>query len=162
MLLEIQQRSCASDLSLLVEDAEACGVDDIPAEYWKALCSREDAAELVLELCNACWREKSIPHEWHVARVASIFKKGDPTILENYRPIAVLPILYKLFSRVLLERIKLALSQAQSVDQAGFKSGFSCDDHIFRRVTTNTLHARAARSEPSPVSVASLLNAVTA
>ena len=50
--------------------------------------------------------------------------------MENYRPISILPILYKLFSRMILERIKLVLAQAQSVDQAGFKSGFSCDDHL--------------------------------
>ena len=44
----------------------------------------------------------------------------------NYRPISILPILYKLFSRVLDARLKVLLSKTQSVDQAGFKKGFGC------------------------------------
>ena len=45
--------------------------------------------------------------------------------------IAVLSILYKLFSKVIHGRIQTALVQAQSVDQAGFRSGFCCEDHLF-------------------------------
>ena len=50
---------------------------------------------------------------------------------ENYRPIAVIPILYKLFSKMLCARVKGQLEMQQSVDQAGFRSGFSCDDQLF-------------------------------
>eukprot|EP00973_Karenia_brevis_P069286 9634425-Karenia_brevis.AAC.1 len=42
----------------------------------------------------------------------------------------MLPILYKLFSRVLFSRIREQLDRAQSVDQAGFRSGFSCEDNL--------------------------------
>ena len=51
--------------------------------------------------------------------------------LENYRPISILPILLKLFSRVLCARIANILSKAQTLDQAGFRPGYSCDDHLF-------------------------------
>jgi hypothetical protein len=60
-----------------------------------------------------------------------IFKKGDVQMAENCRPIAILPILYKLFSKVLLARVSVGLDAEQSCDQAGFRSGFSCDDHLF-------------------------------
>ena len=60
-----------------------------------------------------------------------LFKKGDQQALENYRPISILPILLKLFSRVIHARINSNLDAAQSVDQAGFRSGFACDDHLF-------------------------------
>ena len=36
----------------------------------------------------------------------AIFKKGDASQPGNYHPIAVLPVLYKLYARVLLSRIK--------------------------------------------------------
>jgi hypothetical protein len=39
--------------------------------------------------------------------------------------------LYKVFSKVLCGRIKEQLIAQQSHDQAGFRPGFSCDDHLF-------------------------------
>eukprot|EP00973_Karenia_brevis_P060162 8371484-Karenia_brevis.AAC.1 len=52
----------------------------------------------------------------------------------NYRPITLLPIMYKLFSRILRARVQQVLEEAQSPDQAGFRSGYSCDDHLLTMV----------------------------
>ena len=71
------------------------------------------------------------PEAWKESRITVIFKKGDEHKAENYRPITLLPVLYKLFSRMLHARIKSVLEAAQSVDQAGFRSGFACSDHLF-------------------------------
>ena len=60
-----------------------------------------------------------------------LLKKGNPQLPDNYRPIAIIPMLYKLFSKILHARVKHILVAAQSVDQAGFRPGFSCDDHLF-------------------------------
>jgi hypothetical protein len=49
---------------------------------------------------------------------------------ENYRPITLLPILYKLFSRMTRSRISSFLEKAQCPDQAGFRSGFGVEDHL--------------------------------
>ena len=75
--------------------------------------------------------ESEVPAYWKETRLKVIHKKGDQQNPENYRPIAVLPILYKLFSRILCSRVTGFLLTAQSVDQAGFRPGFSCDDHLF-------------------------------
>ena len=71
------------------------------------------------------------PKDWLMTRLRVLFKKGDAASLENYRPVAVLPILLKLFSKIILERIHETLSCAQDKTQAGFKKGFSCDDILF-------------------------------
>ena len=60
-----------------------------------------------------------------------LFKKGDRTSMDNYRPIAIISILLKLFSRVLAARLSVYLEPQQSVDQAGFRKGFGCDDNLF-------------------------------
>ena len=60
-----------------------------------------------------------------------LFKKGDALDPANYRPIASLPILYKLFTRCLCGRIGTTLDAEQSEDQAGFRKDYSCDDHLF-------------------------------
>ena len=59
-----------------------------------------------------------------------IFKKGDPAFPSNYRPIAVLPVMYKLFATVLLGRIRRVLDRLQPLEQAGFRASFSCSDHV--------------------------------
>ena len=46
----------------------------------------------LLELCRRCWAQKSIPQSWATASVVLFFKKGDKTLLENYRPISLMCI----------------------------------------------------------------------
>ena len=36
-----------------------------------------------------------IPSSWRLTRLNVLLKKGDPQMLENYRPISILPILLK-------------------------------------------------------------------
>ena len=48
----------------------------------------------------------------------------------NYRPIAIVPILYKLFSRMLCARLTSQLIAEQSCDQAAYRTGFSTEDHL--------------------------------
>jgi len=55
------------------------------------------------------------PATWKCSRLTVIFKKGNPCLPENYRPISILPILYKLFSRMVCERLSPYLVPLQSV-----------------------------------------------
>ena len=73
----------------------------------------------------------AVPDYWKASSIRVLFKKGDDRLPENYRPICIIPILYKLFSRVLCARIRDRLNAEQSCDQAGFRPDYSCDDHLF-------------------------------
>ncbi|KAI8434265.1 hypothetical protein MSG28_012359 [Choristoneura fumiferana] len=55
---------------------------------------------------------------------------GDPKDINNYRPISLLPSLYKLFSSVIEKRISNTLDSYQPIEQAGFRRGYSTVDHI--------------------------------
>ena len=59
-----------------------------------------------------------------------LFKKGDEAMLKNYRPISLLSTIYKLLTKTITKRIEKAITEEQDVTQAGFRAGFSTNDHI--------------------------------
>lgn len=64
------------------------------------------------------------------AEVIILFKKGDPTCIENYRPISLLSVLYKLLTKIITKRLTNKLDQFQPAEQAGFRKGYSTIDHL--------------------------------
>ena len=50
--------------------------------------------------------------------------------IKNYRPISLLPIMYKVFSNILLQRMIRMLDFHQPREQAGFRAGYSTIDHL--------------------------------
>ncbi|KAK6742074.1 hypothetical protein RB195_009752 [Necator americanus] len=75
-------------------------------------------------------QKERIPDQWKTSRTVLIHKKGDREDLRNYRPICLLSVLYKVFTKIIYTRISRKLDEAQPQEQAGFRQGFSCLDHI--------------------------------
>ncbi|KAE9414954.1 hypothetical protein Angca_009216, partial [Angiostrongylus cantonensis] len=71
-----------------------------------------------------------VPTEWKISGTVLLFKKGDLHDIGNYRPICLLSVVYKLFTRVILNRIDRTLDEEQLCEQAGFRKGFNTMGHI--------------------------------
>ena len=74
-----------------------------------------------------------------------LFKKGDPAECENYRPISISPIGYKLFAAILLQRLKQAGAEDRIWrTQFGLHSGRGAADVVFlaRRMLDDTWSTR--------------------
>jgi len=71
------------------------------------------------------------PTQWKQTTITVIYKAGDPKLPQNYRPIAIIPLLYKLFSRLIYNRLEAQLNEHQCSDQAGFRHNFCTEDHLY-------------------------------
>lgn len=56
---------------------------------------RRENIRLVIERC-LCGDD--IPEEWRYARIHPLYKKGDPKLAKNYRGIAIVNVIYKLYA----------------------------------------------------------------
>lgn len=106
--------------------------DNILNEYIK------ETADLLLplycRLFNAVLDSGHLPQTWLEGTIIPIYKnKGDPTDPNSYRPITILSCLGKLFTSILNSRLTTYLDENNLMDQnqAGFRKGYSCSDHIF-------------------------------
>ncbi|TKR68651.1 hypothetical protein L596_030900 [Steinernema carpocapsae] len=81
-------------------------------------------------ILNQCLRSGEIPAEMADSRTILLFKKGDHLDLKNYRPISLLPTIYKVLSRVISARIDRTLDEAQPIEQAGFRKNCSTAEHL--------------------------------
>ena len=122
----------------MLKRKRAPGLDSVPAEFWKAILTPGSCAVAwALRFCNLCWDQKKVPRAWHEAKVAMLFKKGDPSECDNYRPISLLSIGYKLFALILLNRLREAGAEDRLwPTQFGFWRGLGTGDGLFivRRV----------------------------
>lgn len=100
----------------------------IVAEMLKA--RSEAFINAVAQLFTEIMQLGQIPEHWRLTAIKVLFKKGDVKLPGNYRPISILSILYKVFSKVLVLRLKPVLQAARCHDQAGFREGYSCEDHL--------------------------------
>ena len=88
--------------------------------------------KVLLDLFNSILQGTSeTPKSWRKSVITVLYKSGDPTEAKNYRPICIIPLLYKLFSKLLYSRLYPILDLAQCPDQAGFRHNYSTVDHLF-------------------------------
>ncbi|GBP15079.1 Ras-related protein Rab-3 [Eumeta japonica] len=102
--------------------------DNVPNEALKY--AHQILATPLTELFNSILISSETPKEWSEANIILIYKKGDPKNISNYRPISLLPNIYKLFSSIINNRLSPIIEAKQPIEQAGFRKGYSTIDHI--------------------------------
>ncbi|CAB4039899.1 Hypothetical predicted protein, partial [Paramuricea clavata] len=111
-----------------LDPSKACGPDNIPGRLLK------EAAEVIApSLCRLFNMSLSLGHfptTWKRANVTPIFKKDDPSLPSNYRPISLLCILSKVFERCVSYHCQHHLSQFIYDFQHGFRKGRSTESQL--------------------------------
>ena len=92
-------------------------------------------AKLLKPLINEAINEGIFPACLKTANVIPIFKKGDMTNLNNYRPISLLPVLSKVFEKVLNMQITKVVENGYiDENQFGFRINHNTEDAVLKFV----------------------------
>ncbi|KAK6735440.1 hypothetical protein RB195_018574 [Necator americanus] len=111
-----------------VRNRTANGPDRIRPEHLKSL--PPVLINTLARLFTGYPSECKIRKQWKTSKTVLLYKKGDPHDIGNYRPICLLTVIYKLFTRVIFNRTKKVLDEGQPCEQARFRKGFSTIYHI--------------------------------
>ena len=72
-----------------------------------------------------------LPRLWRQTRVVALLKPGkDPSSPKSFRPISLLCHLYKLYERLILNRLSPIIEHVRIPEQAGFRPGKSCTAQV--------------------------------
>ena len=84
----------------------------------------------LLTMLNKCFMENKIPTLLRQSKIIAILKPGkDSAIPKSYRPIALLCYTYKLYERMILNRIAPTIEQHLIKEQAGFMHKPTVESH---------------------------------
>ena len=107
----------------------AAGPDDLPPVLFKT--GSVTLVRVVTQLFESIWHSESVPESWGESTVIPIFKNGRKTVWENHRDISLTPVITKLLASIILHRLTPARENQIREQQAGFRPGRGCIDHIF-------------------------------
>ena len=96
--------------------------------------NRNLLSSVICDMVNRSMMEGRFPDSLKIAKIIPVYKKGDPKLLSNYRPISILPYLSKIFEKVFHNRIAchLANNNILSPSQFGFIVYARCNNSINR------------------------------
>nr|VZI34145.1 unnamed protein product [Spirometra erinaceieuropaei] len=103
---------------MTLNESKSPGPDDVPPELLKEL-----AAEIVKTLSmlfQASFEAGCLPADWKSARITPIYEEGSKASANNYRPIRLTSICYKIMEKIVMREL------IRFLEQHGFRSGRSC------------------------------------
>jgi len=112
-----------------LKNNKASGPDNIPAELLKM--GGEELPKVMHEIVERIWNTEKIPEEWLEGALIPLHKKGDKLVCENYRGIALLNTAYKVFAKVLFDRLSPRAETVIGEYQCGFRRDRSTTDQLF-------------------------------
>ena len=113
---------------------KAMGPDQIPNIFLKKTAIH--TAELLTYIFNQSISSHSLPKDWLQANINPLFKKGNTNLAVNYRPVSLTCVCCKLLEHIIYSHVMghLQTNNLLSVNQHGFRSGFSCETQLILTV----------------------------
>ena len=103
-------------------------------------------AKPLVHICNLSFWSGKVPKDFKIGKLIPVFKKGDPHIFSNYRPITLLPSFSKILEKLVYKRLLKHIDKNNLLcnSQYGFRNKSSCahalidlHDHILNELNKN-------------------------
>lgn len=102
-----------------LKSKRSAGPDKIPSFVFKGCC--ETFIKPLCNIFNLCLNKSVFPEYFKLTRVTPIFKNGDPKLIQNYRPVAILSVPAKIFEILICKKIMSFIKPILSEKQHGFQ-----------------------------------------
>lgn len=116
-----------------VKITKGCGPDGIPSIFVRN-CASSLAVPLTM-IFNSSMQLGVFPKRWKTSYISPIFKSGKRNNIENYRGIAKLSVIPKLFEKIITEILQFQTRQLISNAQHGFIKGRSTSSNLIEFVS---------------------------
>ena len=107
---------------------KAAGPDVIPGRVLNA-CT-EQLAGVFTDIFNLSLTHATVPACFKITSIVPLPKHSSPTCLNDYRPVALTPIVMKCFERLVLAHLKNCLPPSLDPHQFAYRSNRSTEDAV--------------------------------
>ncbi|KAI4904809.1 hypothetical protein NFI96_000064 [Prochilodus magdalenae] len=121
-----------------INPRKATGPDNIPGRALRA-CANE-LADVFTSIFNLSLRQCTVPTCYKTTTVVPLPKKNPPSCLNDYRPVALTPIIMKCFERVVLSHIQSSILNTTDPLQYAYRSNRSTSDAIAAALHVSLSH----------------------
>ena len=105
-----------------LKTAKATPIDTLPVNILK---ENTDLPYILYNYFNNCIASCLFPSKLKLADVSPIYKKGGRNDKTNYRPVSILPVISKVYERLIFNQINAFLDSKLSPYQRGFRKGYN-------------------------------------
>ena len=134
----IDNLNCKFALDKVDEQNVSKTIDNLPN---KASCGFDNISTIFLEqiaptiikpltlLINQVFNTGIFPERLKLAKVTPVFKKGDSNLINNYRPISLLPVISKVLEKIIANQLSKYFEDNKLFhdNQYGFRTGLSTE-----------------------------------
>ena len=108
------------------------GYDDIPVKFIEPVANL--LASPLVHIINNCIDQNVFPSLWKVARISPIPKTSNAVKPDEFRSISVLPILSKIYEKVILSQLcnYIEFNTIYAPTKSGFRKGHSCSTILLK------------------------------
>ena len=118
---------------------KTAGIDSLSEKFLKV--GVNVLGKPIPKICNLSIKYSVFPTDCQVAKWKPLYKKGSTTLLRNYWPISVLPLISKIIDKVIHDQTQAFLDENKILCrfQSGFIKSFSTDSclsHLSNKIAT--------------------------
>ena len=108
-----------------IDTDKAAGIDNISGKFLRDGASL--LAKPISQLCNISIKYSTFPTACKIAKLKLLYKKGSKTEPKNYRPISLLPLISKIFEKIVHDQTQNFINENEFFYhyQSGFRKNYS-------------------------------------